>query len=144
MVTIHPFKNRAARAGMFEDFLPKDFFANLEVGMGRTYPQTNVIDTENSLRVELVAPGFQKEHFKVSIEKNVLNIEATVTEEKEESKEKYLRREFSSVGFKKSFSLPENLNTDAVQASYENGILKIEVAKMALPQGEKAKEIVIS
>ncbi|HEU5289337.1 MAG TPA: Hsp20 family protein, partial [Cyclobacteriaceae bacterium] len=64
-------------------------------------------------------------------------------EEKEQKEKDYTRKEFSYSSFSRSFSLPENVNEDDMKANYEDGLLKLSVAKkvIAQPKAKKAIEV---
>jgi len=92
-----------------------------------------------------VAPGFKKEDFKLKVEDDVLTISAeSKSEKKEEGKEKeYTRREYSYSSFTRSFHLPDNVKDDSITASYQDGILKLELPKSKV-QVKATKEIPIN
>ncbi|MBC7721663.1 MAG: Hsp20/alpha crystallin family protein [Pedobacter sp.] len=92
-------------------------------------PAVNINETNNGYHVELNVPGRNKEDFKVAIDNNLLTIAFEQKEATEQADYKTLRREFSFKSFKRSFSLDEKVNADAVQAKYENGILKLFLPK---------------
>ena len=92
-------------------------------------PAVNIHETSDGYHVELNVPGRNKEDFKVAIENNLLTIAFEQKEPAEHADYKTLRREFSFKSFKRSFSLDEKLNADAIQAKYENGILKLFLPK---------------
>jgi HSP20 family protein len=94
--------------------------------------------------VEVVAPGFKKEDFKLKVEDDILTISAeSKSEKKEEGKEKeYTRREYSYSSFTRSFHLPDNVKDDSIAASYHDGILKLELPKSKV-QVKATKEIAI-
>ena len=79
--------------------------------------------------MELIAAGRNKEDFKVQVEKDLLTIsyEKKTTEEQKDSKT--IRKEFTLNSFKRSFSLDDKIKADAIQAKYEDGILKIFLPK---------------
>ncbi len=98
-------------------------------------PPVNISETEADFKVDLAAPGFSKEDFKVKIENKLLTIEAKRKEDKKEEGDNYTRREFIQNSFTRSFQLPENkISEDAILASYENGVLSL-----SLPKKEEAK-----
>jgi HSP20 family protein len=97
-------------------------------------PPVNIHETEQSYVLELSVPGRNKEDFKIAVENGLLTVSFEKKEEKTENAPKSIRREFSYQSFKRSFNLDENINTDNIQASYENGILKLQ-----LPKKEEAK-----
>ena len=92
-------------------------------------PAANINETNDGYHLELNVPGRNKEDFKVAIENNLLTIAFEQKEAAEQADYKTLRREFSFKSFKRSFSLDEKVNADAVQAKYENGILKLFLPK---------------
>lgn len=97
-------------------------------------PPVNIHETGDAFHLELVAPGLQKEDFKVSIENGLLTISYEKKTETENKDYKTHRREFSVRSFKRSFSVDEKINADAIQAKYENGVLKL-----LLPKKEEVK-----
>ena len=99
-------------------------------------PPVNVVETDESFNLALVAPGFLKEDFKLTINKGELTIEAKVIEKKTNDNGKYNRREFKKQSFKRTFLLDQSINSDAILAAYTNGILKL-----TLPKKEEAKAI---
>jgi HSP20 family protein len=100
-------------------------------------PAVNVQETDESFVVELMAPGFNKEDFKVTTENGLLTIEATIENEDEEKNENYTRREFTFNSFSRSFTLPENIELDNINAKYDKGMLVLVLAKTALPESKK-------
>ena len=110
--------------------------------VNRWTPAVNVKETEEAFEVSLAAPGLNKEDFKLSVEDDRLSIRAEQEGKNEESNERYTRKEFSFQSFSRSFLLPENVNSNDISASYENGILKVQLPKVE-PEVFK-KEIVIA
>jgi HSP20 family protein len=84
----------------------------------------NVIQNDKNYRLELSAPGLEKEDFEIKIEKNVLTI-AVNKEAKKEENVTYKRREFGVYNFTRSFRLADTIDTNAIDAKYEQGILKV-------------------
>jgi len=106
-------------------------------------PKVNVLETEKSFVIELAAPGMSKEDLKVNVEKEVLVLSSEKKTEAEVKEKSYLKKEFSYAGFKRSFNLPENVDTSAIKANYENGILKIELPKKEKNTEDSVKSISI-
>lgn len=90
----------------------------------------NVKETDSLHQIQLSAPGYKKENFKIDIEDNVLTISNKFEEEKSDVNEKWTRKEFKVSSFSRGFYLPEGLNTEDISASYENGILYIDIPKV--------------
>jgi HSP20 family protein len=114
---------------MMEDFWTTDKFFNQPFFNGETLPAVNIRENKNHYELEVAAPGFKKEDFKVTTENGLLTISAETSMEKNEEKEKYTRREFSCASFARTFTLPDNVVTDDIVAKYRDGLLNIELKK---------------
>ena len=151
-------------AGLIDDLVSEvsaPFTGRVHTGTGSvTIPRINVSETEDNYSLELAAPGLSKQHFALSVEEDVLTIEAvaeevqhaeetteseTTTVESEDVKpaKRYTRREFNYSSFKRTFTLPEDVDADAISAAYEQGILVLTLPKLAKVQ-PKAIEIAIN
>ncbi|MRT17961.1 Hsp20/alpha crystallin family protein [Vitellibacter sp. q18] len=95
-------------------------------------PAINIVENLPNFVIELAAPGLQKEDFTVEAEDDTLTIAAKkVVEKNEESSDsKFMKREFNYSSFERNFKLPENIKTEEIQASYENGILRVTLPKV--------------
>jgi len=113
-----------------EDFFNKPLLAN------DLFPSVNVLDNDHSYELEVSAPGYKKEDFQVTINKGMLTISAKTKTENEETKENYTRKEFSKSSFSRSFSLPENVVAEAINASYKDGLLQVVLKKTDVPTNE--------
>ena len=87
----------------------------------------------------MAAPGMKKEDFKINVDGNMLTISSEKEEKKEEKDEKYTRKEYSYSSFSRSFTLPEDVKQDALDAKYEDGVLNLR-----LPRREDAKKATAS
>ncbi len=96
---------------------------------GFTSVPTNIHETKDGYHVEISAPGRNREDFKVNLENGLLTISFEKKEETENKDLKTIRKEFSLKSFKRSFNLDEKINTAAIQAKYENGVLKLFLPK---------------
>lgn len=111
-----------------EDFFNTDFF-NKPFMSTEFLPAVNIHDEADSYELEMSAPGFKKEDFKITSEDGLLTISAETSSEHKEEKKNYTRKEFSSSSFSRSFSLPDNVEEDDVKASYKDGLLKLSLKK---------------
>jgi HSP20 family protein len=107
-------------------------------------PAVNVIDNADHFSIEVAAPGLNKEQFRLNVEKDTLTIRAEVENTTEETKPNYTRREFVFNSFERSFTLPETVNTEAISAAYENGILRIRLPKREEAQVKAARSIEVA
>jgi HSP20 family protein len=89
----------------------------------------NIHETADGFHVELSAPGRNKEDFKINVENGMLTVSFEKKEEAENKDYKTIRKEFSFKSFKRSFNLDDKINTAAIQAKYENGVLKLYLPK---------------
>ena len=106
-------------------------------------PATNIVENEKDFRIEISAPGFTKTYIKVAVENETLIVTGEHKEEKNETKENYTRKEFNYGSFTRSFTLPENINTETLEAKYENGILSIVLPKRTEEKVKAVKEVKI-
>ena len=102
-------------------------------------PAVNVKDTDNAFVLEVGVPGMKKDDFKLEVKDGTLIISAETKTEKEEKDTDYTRKEFNYASFSRSFWLPENVVADKIKANYKDGILLVELPKVA--KLEKAKVI---
>jgi HSP20 family protein len=102
----------------------------------------NIKEFEGGYELDVVAPGFEKADFKVSIDSNVLTISAEKKVEEKSQTEKQIRKEYSYRGFKRSFTIDEKIDATAIEASYVNGVLKLNLPKKTEVR-EAAKDITI-
>jgi len=107
--------------------------SELEKSIVKTRPAVNVIEGKEDFKLEIAAPGLSKSDFELHIEKDVLTISAKV-DNKDELR--YSRREFNYNEFKRTFHLPETVDTQKTEANFLNGILTVTLAKK-----EEAKEM---
>ncbi len=110
-----------------------------------TLPAVNVKENEDNFVIEVVAPGFKKENFNVSIDNGVLTISATEEEKKEEKKKNYTKREFNYASFTRSFRLPENvIDESTIKGNYKDGILEVFLGKREEVKPKPARSIKVS
>lgn len=126
----------------FDDFLrPWNEWFNDENIMTRNLnmPAVNIMETKDDFNVSLAVPGMKKEDFNIDLDGNMLTISCEKEEKKEEKEAKYTRKEYNYSSFSRSFTLPEGVNQEKIDAHYEDGILK-----MTLPKKEEVKKLTSS
>lgn len=92
-------------------------------------PAVNITETEREFLVELAAPGLQKSDFNINVDKNIISISVEKSEERTTEDKLYSKKEFSYNSFTRSFTLPEIVDHNNIEATYENGILKVKIGK---------------
>ena len=126
---------------LLSDFFDNDRFFDSDWFKKQSVPAVNVRETEKNFEIEVAAPGLSKKDFKITVDNGVLTISSEKKEEKEQKEKDYTRKEFSYSSFSRSFTLPENVNEDDVKANYEDGLLKLNVAKKVIAQTKAKKAI---
>lgn len=107
------------------------------------YPHIDISDNDKNIYVEAEIPGVKKEDMKITLQDNILTINGEKKQEKDEkNKKNFFRSERVYGSFTRSFTLPEDINPDSIDAKFENGILTVTISK-AEPKkvGEKFIEI---
>jgi len=122
--------NRTYVPAYWDDFFNDSFFKGVRpANCNPTSPAVNVIEDDTAFRIEVAAPGISREDFKIDLENDSLTISSEKKENTEDNNPRYMRREFSYSTFKRSFQLPETIDTESIKASHEAGILSIELPK---------------
>ena len=122
-----------------QNWLPdifNDFFDNdLMVRTNATVPAINVIENEKDYKIEVAAPGMTKEDFNVHVDEDnnlVITMEKKNENKEEDKKEgRYLRREFSYTKFQQALILPDDVDKEKISAEVNNGVLSVELPKLA-------------
>ena len=124
-----------------DDFL-KDFF---DFESNPSVPEVNVREKQDEYVIELAAPGLNKKDFNVNVQNNVLVVssEKEDKDEKKDDNDNFLRREFSYSSFQRSFSLPEGVKPDDINAKHENGVLYVTIPKKDELKQQPSKQIEI-
>ena len=117
---------------LFDDLFDDPFFNHDMRPMNRPMPmmKTDVRENDNSYTIEVDLPGYSKENIKVDIDNGYLNIAATTDSTiEEEDKGKLIRHERYSGECSRSFYIGEDIEEKDIHASFDKGILKLEIPK---------------
>jgi HSP20 family protein len=131
------------RGSMLSDFFDDERFFNSPWLRGGNMPAVNVKETDKNYEVELAAPGYDKKDFNISIDNGLLTVSAEKQQESEKKEDNYTRREFGFSSFSRAFNLPQNINEEDINARYEDGILKLTIAKKGDSNGKLKKAITV-
>ena len=112
-----------------------EWFSDGVLGKSLTLPRVNISEDKNNFTLDVAAPGLHKSDFKIDVNGNILTISAQKEENKEDKDEKYTRKEYNYSSFSRSFTLPEGVQQDKIEATYDGGVLKL-----SLPKNEKTAE----
>jgi HSP20 family protein len=111
---------------VFDSIFNDTFFADRMV---TRVPAVNISESADNYHIELAAPGLKKHDFKINVDDNILNISVEMQNENTDNNRKYNKREYSYSSFVRSFTLPELADHTRIDAAYEDGVLKIDIAK---------------
>lgn len=92
--------------------------------------RTDIVEKEDGYELEVDLPGFKKEDIKIELVDNVLEISAETSSENEDKKDgKYIRRERYQGRQVRKMVVPDGTKQEDIKASFENGVLKVELPK---------------
>jgi HSP20 family protein len=136
-------RNGGRTPTLFEDFFKpwnewfdteKSLFGNM-----LTVPAVNIEEHKDNFSVSLAVPGMKKDDFNIDVDGNMLTISCEKEEKKEEKEKKFTRKEYNYTSFSRSFTIPEEVFMDKIEAKYEDGLLKL-----MLPKKEEVKKLAAS
>lgn len=123
---------------LFDRFFEGDLFdwSNRNYSLtNTTLPSVNIKENNDAFVLDVAAPGFDKNDFKLELNNDLLTISSEKKVETETKEgEQFTKREFSYQSFSRSFTLPHTANAEGIVANYENGILRV-----TIPKKEEAK-----
>ncbi|HSB09585.1 MAG TPA: Hsp20/alpha crystallin family protein [Blastocatellia bacterium] len=105
-----------------------------EVALKAWTPSVDVYEDEDSYLIKVELPEISREDVKVNLNENTLSISGERRVENEDKRENYHRVERSYGQFYRSFTLPPNVNAEAINAQFKDGVLRLR-----LPKKEEAK-----
>lgn len=129
IVKYDPFRTLRSLQNEFNSLL--DFPSTWNEGMTNSSwtPNVDVRDTGSEIVVEAEVAGYTPEQIDVTLENNVLSIVGEKRQQAEEKSESYFLKERMNTKFSRSFRLPHTVDSENVKAEYENGVLRIALAK---------------
>ncbi len=92
-------------------------------------PRTDLSETDDAFRIRLDVPGMTKEDITINLQNNTLTVSGERTTERKEEDEEYVRVERAFGNFHRTFTLPDAVDPESVEAAYEDGVLTINVPK---------------
>ena len=113
---------------LFNGFFNNDLVSRDYAGY---VPSVNITEKEDKYCIEVSAPGFDKSDFNVVVEDGLLKISGEHRSENETDETSFVRKEFNYGSFTRQFNLKDVVDIDNIVAKYENGILRLELAKNA-------------
>jgi HSP20 family protein len=121
-------------------------FRDLNTGEGETpmttasfVPAVDIYEDDKKVMLKLEVPGIEQRDLDVSVENNTLTVKGERKFEQEEKEENFHRIERRYGSFFRAFTLPSTVDTENVQASYNAGVLKLELKKKPEAQPKQIK-----
>ncbi|HEY9116215.1 MAG TPA: Hsp20/alpha crystallin family protein [Roseivirga sp.] len=112
-----------------DKFFDRFFNESLENSATTFNPRTDIAETEMAFEIEVAVPGFNKKDFNIDLNDGLLTISGERKFEKKQTEKNFYSIQTEYGSFKKSFQLPENIQSEKIEASYENGILSLIIPK---------------
>jgi HSP20 family protein len=104
-------------------------------------PRADILDEKDMVKINVELPGMKKDDIKVTVDENILTISGERKHESEEKDMNYIRCERCYGSFSRSFTLPDDINSEKIKADYEDGILTVNLTKVEKPE---PKEITVN
>ena len=118
-----------------------DDFPNFGFNVSDSFsPKIDVSEDKNNITVTAEIPGVKKDNIKITLQDNILTVEGEKKKEKEEKDKNFYRSERAYGTFKRSFTLPVEVDSENVQAKFEDGMLHITLKKLE-PKAKTEKVI---
>lgn len=109
-----------------------------------SFPSVNIKDEEKAFTLELAIPGYSKEELSIRVEDDILSISSEKESQSNSNEQAYTRREFSFSSFNRSFTLPEIVDADKIEAKTQDGMLYLTLPKRDELLQNKTKTIAIN
>lgn len=116
----------------FSQLVDRFFNESVSRSGGSAYsfiPKADIIENEKGFEIEVMMPGMNKEDIKIELKDNQLTVSGERKFLKEKNKDRFSSVETAYGTFSRTFSLPENVDTEKIEAKYNNGILGLVVPK---------------
>ena len=109
-------------------------------GVRRWVPAMDLVETDDSFVLRADLPGLSEGDVNIELEENDLTVSGERKAEHEERKEGYYRVERATGTFRRSLTLPEGVNADAIGATFDKGVLEVKIPK---PEERKPRKVQI-
>lgn len=124
---------------LFDEWLSNEWLPSSTLPT-KQLPAVNIQETDTSFLLELAAPGFKKEDLQVEVEKDILSISSQSDAAAEEDAQ-YTRKEYGYRSFRRTFTIPESVDSKKIEAQYKEGILEVKLPKKKEMLQEAKKSI---
>jgi HSP20 family protein len=127
---------------LFDNFLGSfrlPAFKTEPLGIDVAAPRVDLSEDDKAFHLVAEIPGMTKDDIQVTLSGNLLSISGEKKVEKEEKGKTFHRQERSYGSFRRSMSLPEEVDTDKVAATYKDGVLSVDLPKLAGPAASRKR-----
>lgn len=138
-MNLSKFNNNASINQLLDGFFNSTIGEFIGSDVIASHPRVNIIEKDTHFEIDLAAPGLDKKDFNISLVNNNLKIEVKKEKEIETDNTKFRRREYTFSSFERSFTLPKGLDTDHIDATYIDGILKLKITKVEEKEAPNTK-----
>ncbi len=107
----------------------------------RWIPAMDLVETDEAFVLRADLPGLSEGDVNIELEDNVLTVSGERKSEHEQRKEGYYRVERASGSFSRSLTLPEGVDPESIEASFDRGVLEVRIPK---PEARKPRKVAIS
>ncbi len=126
---------------LFDDFFDDPFFKGER--SFHSMMKTDIRENDNGYVIDVDLPGFDKNNIKINVEDGYLNINAKIdSSNNEDEKGKFLRRERYVGECSRSFYIGDDIKDNEIKASFDNGILSLEIPKKNEEEKESEKKYI--
>ncbi|MEX2640167.1 MAG: Hsp20/alpha crystallin family protein [Balneolales bacterium] len=130
LVRFRPDVDYPAIPRRFSDMIDEFFNSSLSLGDQTGFvPGIDITEDEKQYSIHVTLPGMQKENIHIDLNDRVITVSGERQQETEDKNVKYHLVESRYGKFERSFTLPENVDPDSLDAKYEDGMLKLSVKK---------------
>jgi len=139
LIKFEPFKELEN----FHDRMQRYFddFPNFEFNIDENfYPRIEISEDKDNINVVAEIPGVKKDDIKITLQDNILTVEGEKKKELEQKEKNFFRSERMYGSFKRCFTLPDLVDSDKVDAKFENGVLNIQLKK--IEQKVKSEKVI--
>jgi HSP20 family protein len=113
-----------------------DLLSNFRLSSSNfSVPAVNITTQNGDYTIAMAVPGMKKDDFKIDFDDNLLTISCSKEETNEDNNSRFTRKEYNYSSFSRTFTIPNEVNADKIDAHYENGLLSIK-----LPSREEFKK----
>lgn len=125
-----PFRELTALQGEVNRMLRRFGGDGGELARESWMPSLDVVETKEAIAIKADLAGMKPEDISIEVEENVLTLSGERRFEEKVEEDKYYRIERRYGSFSRSIALPQGVDADRIQASYEDGVLEVKVPKL--------------